>query len=433
LKGIDRMTQENPIVIQDREELIFMLSEASALEHMIMCSYLFAMFSLKRSESEGITTQQLEAVKRWERVIAEVATQEMLHLTLVCNLLTAIGAPPFFSRPNFPQRSGYYPPGVQLALLPFGHDALQHFLYLERPEGMDLEDAHEFDVLAIPKPSISLDDAQIVPQAQDFATVGHLYRGIEQGFRYLVDKYGEQRVFVGPPRAQATQKYFSWPELLPVTDLASAVQAIETIVEQGEGARGDWQHSHYGKFLGIAQEYQTLKVQDPSFEPARETVPGFVRPPSDTKDFTLIADPLTAGVSELFNASYEILLRLLGRYFVHGNESEEELGVLSDVAVDAMFLLIKPLGELLTTLPVGADMPGKVTGPSFEIYRTGYLLPHRYAAWTVLHERLLELAAYSDKLAADDAVAKALGMVSTNARKLADTLAGPLGKMESKG
>ena len=72
------MTQENPIVIEDREELIFMLSEASALEHMIMCSYLFAMFSMKRSESEGITAQQLEAVKRWERVIAEVAAQEML-------------------------------------------------------------------------------------------------------------------------------------------------------------------------------------------------------------------------------------------------------------------------------------------------------------------------------------------------------------------
>jgi hypothetical protein len=350
----------------------------------------------------------------------------------VCNLLTAIGAPPYFSRPNFPQRSGYYPPGVQLALLPFGHDALQHFLYLERPEGMDLEDAHEFDVLAIPKPAISLDDAQVVPQTQDFATVGHLYRGIEQGFRYLVDKYGEQRVFVGPPRAQATQKYFAWPELEPVTDLASAVTAIETIVEQGEGARGNWQNAHYGKFLGIAQEYQKLKEQDPSFEPARETVAGFVRPPSDTKDFTLITEPLTAGVSELFNASYEILLRLLGRYFVHGNESEEELGILSDVAVDAMFLLIKPLGELLTMLPVGTDMPGKVAGPSFEIYRTGYLLPHRYAAWTVLHERLLELAAYSDKLAGNAAVAEVLGVVSANAGKLADTLAGPLGGMEPK-
>ena len=228
------MTTEPPMVIEDREELIFILSEAAALEHMIMCQYLFAAFSLKREVSEGVTAAQLEAIKGWEQVVSLVATQEMLHLALVSNLLTAIGSHPYFSHPNFPQRAKYYPPGVQLALLPFGEHALQHFLYLERPEGMDLEDAPEFAVLALPKPSLTLDDDQIVPQAQDFATIGHLYRGIEQGFRHLVEKYGEQRVFIGPPRAQATQEYFGWPELIAVTDLAAACQAIETIIEEGE-------------------------------------------------------------------------------------------------------------------------------------------------------------------------------------------------------
>ena len=169
------MTKEPPIVIEDREELIFMLSEAAALEHMILCEYLFAAFSLKREVSEGVTAAQFDAIKGWERVVSLVATQEMLHLALVSNLLTAIGSPPFLSHPNFPQRAKYYPPGIQLALLPFGEHALQHFLYLERPEGMDLEDAPEFAVLAIPKPSLTLDDDQIVPQTQDFATVGHLY------------------------------------------------------------------------------------------------------------------------------------------------------------------------------------------------------------------------------------------------------------------
>src|SRR5215469_2257600 len=180
------MTNEGPIVIEDREELIYMLSEAASLEHMIMCQYLFAAFSMKRDTREGITPAQLEAITRWERLVSLVATQEMLHLTLVNNLLSSIGSIPYFARPNFPQHARYYPPGVQLALLPFGRDAFQHFLFLERPEGMDLEDAPEFEVLAIPKPSLDFDSGQIVPQAQDFATVGHLYRGIEQGFRYLV-------------------------------------------------------------------------------------------------------------------------------------------------------------------------------------------------------------------------------------------------------
>ncbi|MFL5698736.1 MAG: ferritin-like domain-containing protein, partial [Ktedonobacteraceae bacterium] len=423
-EGDMTMTQENPIVIEDREELIFILSEAAALEHMIMCQYLYAAFSLKRDVSEGITAEQLEAIKGWERVVSHVATQEMLHLALVSNLLSAIGASPFFSRPNFPQKSRYYPPGVRLALLPFGQDALQHFLYLERPEGMDLEDTPELEVLATPKPSIplKLDDDQIVPLEQDFATVGHLYRGIEQGFRYLVEKYGQEQVFVGPRRAQATPEYFGWPELVAVTDLPSAVKAIETIIEQGEGAQGDWSEAHYGKFLQIMQEYQQLKQQDPNFEPARPVLAAYVRPPSDTSEYNLIKYPLTAGISELFNASYEVLLQMLIRYFIHGLETEDQLRTLSTTAVDMMFVAIKPLGELLTTLPVGPKYPGKTAGASFEIYRTGYVLPHRRAAWIILRERLLELAAFCGKLCTQQSAPKELLTVQENLLKLASNL-----------
>ncbi len=59
------MIQENPIVIKNREELIFVLSEAAMLEHMIMCEYLFAAFSLKRDVSEGVTPPQFEALFNW--------------------------------------------------------------------------------------------------------------------------------------------------------------------------------------------------------------------------------------------------------------------------------------------------------------------------------------------------------------------------------
>jgi hypothetical protein len=216
-----------------------------------------------------------------------------------------------------------------------------------------------------------------------------------------VDKYGEPQVFIGPPQSQATQWHFAWPELIPVTDLASAAKAIETIIEQGEGARGDWHDAHYGKFLHIAQEYRQLKEQD----------------------------PITTEVSELFNASYQVLLQVLIRYFIHGTESDEELTILSNVAVDTMFLLIKPLGEMLTRQPVGQDLPGKVAGPSFEMYRAGNILPHRYGAWAILHERLLELAAYCERLSEQTGVPQELTTVGANARQLAATLAQPLGAM----
>src|SRR6187397_3583531 len=78
-----RAEPEAPFVIEHREALIYMLCEAAELEHGIMCQYLFAAFSLKQRENEGVTADELEAVTRWRGTIAHVATEEMLHLALV--------------------------------------------------------------------------------------------------------------------------------------------------------------------------------------------------------------------------------------------------------------------------------------------------------------------------------------------------------------
>src|ERR671914_982495 len=385
---------------------------------MVMLAYLFAAFSLKTDASEGLTDEQLEAVRRWERVISEVAAQEMLHLALASNLLTAIGGAPHFSRPNFPQPAKYYPPGFELALMPFSEQALGSFVFYERPEGME-HDAPELE-LASEVIAPLIPGGVVVPHEQQFATVGHLYRGIEQGFRYLVEKYGEQRVFVGPPEAQATWSYFWWPELVPVTDLASAQVAIESIVEQGEGARSDRDDAHFGMFLRVLVEYMEFKERDPDFDPARPVVAAWARPPSDARltDPVLITDPTTAAVADLFNAAYEVMLQMLVRFFAHTEETEEELQTLSDTAVGAMSLLIKPLGQLLTTLSVGAEFPGKTAGPNFEFYRTGYLLPHRHAAWVLMHERLLELAHYCTRLSAGPSAPAELTKIGESFRKL---------------
>src|SRR6266852_6774184 len=70
---------EAPFVIEHREALIYMLCEAAELEHGIMCQYLFAAFSLKQDEDEGLTPDELAAVTRWQRQILSVAAGEMLH------------------------------------------------------------------------------------------------------------------------------------------------------------------------------------------------------------------------------------------------------------------------------------------------------------------------------------------------------------------
>jgi hypothetical protein len=139
---------EHPIAVEHRGQLIYLLREAAELEHGIMCQYLFAAFSLKQSVDEGLSAEQLESVTSGRKVVGEVSRQEMLHLALVQNLLTSIGAAPHLGRPNLPSPTPYFPPDVQLALVPFGERALRHFLFLERPEGMPLEDAEGFSQVA---------------------------------------------------------------------------------------------------------------------------------------------------------------------------------------------------------------------------------------------------------------------------------------------
>jgi len=395
-----RATPEAPFVIEHRESLIYMLCLAAELEHSIMCQYLYAAFSLKQTTDENVTSEQLEAIERWRKAVTHVATQEMLHLALVQNLLTSVGAAPHLSRPNLPPPPGHFPASVSLTLLPFGEQALRHFMYLERPEGMQLEDTEGLRMLERATPAVQLGD--IVPRLQDFATVGHLYRSVEEGIRSLAEKYGELRLFCGPIEAQAVSESFGWKELIAVDSRASAQAAVDTIIEQGEGARGNWRTAHFGQFVNILDEYLAMRQRDPDFQPARPVLPANVRPHERDLAIPLISDPITARCTDLFNVSYEVLLLVLQRYFGHLDETEAQLGVLVDVALYLMFEAIEPLAEIVTSLPVGRDFPGRTAGPSFELfYESDYVLPHRRAAWLLLEERLRDAHAFCDRIQVD--------------------------------
>jgi hypothetical protein len=353
----------------------------------------------------------------------------MLHLALVQNLLAAIGAAPHLSRPSLPAPARHFPAGVTLTLVPFGEAALQHFLFLERPEGMELEGAKGIDA-PIHEAVPLLAEGDIVPQAQGFVRIGHLYRSIELGFARLAEKFGEERLFVGAPRAQATSAYFRWPELVPDTDLASAQQAIETIVEQGEGARGHWEHAHFGQFVQVLDEYRQMTAANPDFQPARPVVFATVRTPEHDESVPRIDDRITAGCADLCDVSYEILLQVLARFFGHTEETDAQLTTLSSGSLGLMFGAIKPLGDLLTTLPVGPSQPGLNAGPSFELfYESDYLMPQRAAAWTLLEERLRVAAAFCGRVreSAPDRVAKQLAPVGDALTRVADSLAAHFG------
>jgi hypothetical protein len=324
-----------------------------------------------------------------------------------------------------PLPAAAYPAGVQIALLPFGETALRHFAFLERPEGMEVADADGMAALAKATELPHDEEDEIGPHLQDFATVGHLYRSIEDGIDSLAERIGQERLFIGPARAQATAEHFRWPELVAVTDLESAHAAIETIVEQGEGLRGEWQDAHFGRLVRMLDEYLALRADDPAFEPTRPIELAHVRPPASGAEVTLISTPFSARVTDLLNAVYEVVLQLLSRYFANTDESPAQLATLSDVAVTLMFAAVKPLGGLVTQLPIGPERPGRTVGPALELfYEVDYLLPHRDAAWTIMAERLREIADLATRCRNQcvPAYLPALSQVTAALRQQADRL-----------
>jgi hypothetical protein len=392
-----RSLDNEPVLrIEHREALMYTLSKAAELEHLIICQYLYAAFSLKRSQAEGLSDDLVRIVGGWHHQLMEIAEQEMLHLALVQNLLTAVGAGPHLSRPNFPVPPRAFPARLRIELLPFGEVALRHFAFLERPEGSDMTDA-DLDAAvtrATPLPDVVADE--IGPITADFETISHLYRSVEDGLDHLAAKLGEERLFIGPRRAQATGEHFRFPELTAVTDLASAKAAIETIVEQGEGARGDWRHSHFGRLVTMLDEFEKLAEVDPGLVVTRPVVPAHVRPPESGVEVVLISAPFSVRVMDLLNATYEVMLQVLARYFNHTDESDEDLAALAAVAFFLMEKVVGVLGGIVTQLPIGLGQPAAMAGPTFELfYDADWLLPHRDAAWQVIVERLDQLADFA--------------------------------------
>jgi hypothetical protein len=285
---------------------------------------------------------------------------------------------------------------------------------------MEGADAEGFVPAGPPPPPMRPEE--VIPRGQDFATVGHLYRSIERGFAHLVDKLGDDRLFIGPAFQQADEATFGWPDLRPITGLEGANRAIERIVEQGEGARGDWANAHYGRFLAVLNEYRAMRQQDPGFEPAHPVVAAATRGVEGIEPDVYISDPATGGCSDLFNAVYELLLQMIARYFAFGHETPEQRQVLAHSAVDLMFGAIKPLGLLLARLPAGPDHPGVTAGASFQLpYRASFLLPHRRSAWLRFAERLDELSGFAAGLHSstqEDAVAAVSAALATTAAGL---------------
>jgi hypothetical protein len=64
---------------------------------------------------------------------------------------------------------------------------------------------------------------------------------------------------------------------------------------------------------------------------------------------------------------------VLSRYFVHSGETADQITVLARTAKHLMNWVMRPLGSLLTTLPMGPERPGVLaTGAGSKCQRGGH-------------------------------------------------------------
>jgi Ferritin-like len=394
--------------VSSRSELLTLLSEACELEHGLACSYLYSAFTLKRDLSEGgLTWQQLQLVRKWAGQIYFVASQEMLHLAQVWNLLTAIGGMPYYYRPNFPQASKYYSFGLPLLLEPFGRPALQRFRYYERP--LDISPTRGF----LQELDLSRIDVQV-----EYRTIGELYGIILEAFQTLP----ERQLFIGNVSAQIGPELADFPDIVKVIDRASAAEAIKRITHQGEGTLTDRADCHFGMFTAMKEELEATQLTDREFRPARDSIHNPAtksRGDYGAEQQNVIEDPYTQQVSALFDDVYVLMLRMLAYVFTTGAISSALIQRLSALAIGMMPSVILPLGEALTMLPAGQAYGHKTAGPTFGLTRHVMLPPDPAAAAVVVKERITEILATAQTLAMDPRAPQQLQYSIQNLRALA--------------
>jgi CDGSH-type Zn-finger protein/uncharacterized Fe-S cluster protein YjdI len=394
-----------------RERLLHALYEAAELEHNLMCTYLYAAFSLRSGVPEGLSAAEAEAAERWRRTILNVATDEMGHLTAVWNITAALGGSPRFGRGNFPLDPGGLPAGVVVKLAPFNDAVLQHFIHLERPQGSPEPDGEGFAPEFVFKRGTRR--PRLMPMGVDYDTVGAFYQTLSESLARFVADVGESEAFCGDPLLQLSPAEVGLAGAKPVICAKTALAAFTAIVEQGEGAPLDAVGSHYQKFIAIRVEMAELRRSNPEFTPAFPAATNPVqRTPMRPSGRVWIEDEDAAATVDLANTAYALMLRLIAYTYAVPRPSPEKSLAL-DLAIGLMHA-VALYGERAARLPAGPSNPGCNAGMSFVALRDAAPLPRGRSAGRFFVERMRELAEAAGLLDApgDARAAKAARLLS---------------------
>jgi rubrerythrin len=290
--------------------------------------YLFAMYSIEDQSSDAAL------------LIRSIVAEEMLHAALAANVLLAVGGEPAFAAVDlmttYPSLLPHHRPPLELRLAPCSPELVRDVLMrIEQPQ------VHE-----------------AAPEPDSYETLGQFYHALEIA---ITELSATDDLFTNPqadrqladPTAYRPVAFDAADSggLMLVDSAASAREALEVIVHQGEGLSNErWadpshqELTHYSKLLRIAD----------GLSPLGAVVP--MRSNPRTADFPDGVQVL----SNLFNASYRYLFILLDTIFSPWGDKTAVAKMYS-----VMSEVLAPLGRLLVQQPLDG---GEFAGPTFEIY-----------------------------------------------------------------
>ena len=388
--------------IKTREELVTALKQAAELEVAVMLQYIYAGYSVpnyitgQEYVRRGLwTPEQLhlacgdgKEVQNYgmRGVVIEIAREEMIHFLLVNNILRAIGEPFYAATPDFNQLNARFPIDVDFALEPLNALSLQYFMRLEMPEFLT--------------ENLASEPIATSSQLHTYGSLSELYSQIRTGLKNIPDLFtadkanigGEHRLFMRDNLNQTHPDY-----QMQVYDLNSALFAVDLIVEHGEGSEIETEkfaRSHYEKFRNLADAL-SLEQMNHSRRGGKKTwnpsYPSLRNPSLNHQDHNsnLVTVPQTRTVMEIFNESYFLMMQLMVQHFGSNPQGSLRRSKLMNASIDVMTGMMRPLGELLMTMPSGKR--GKTAGPSFEIAMPEYI-PTPLVAYQTISRKFHVLA-----------------------------------------
>jgi hypothetical protein len=320
------------------------LQNAVMLEHATIPVYLYALYSIRPESLQP--GQNLDVYT----LLRSVVVEEMTHMSLACNILNAVGGTPVIDRPGFiPTYPGPLPGAVEsdltVGLHPFSKQLVHdEFMVIEEPE-----DPHQYPLRAT-----ALAAAPAEP-----TTIGQFYDAIRKRIVELGDD-----IFTGNPEHQVSGAPYL-PEITPVTNVETAVAAIDLIVEQGEGTAtspldGEGELAHYYKFAEIWYGRRLIAVPEaPGYAYAGDRIPfdpAGVWPVVSNPHSALYPPGSAARYgNDTFNYTYTSLLRSLHATFNgRPDQLNAAIGLMESLKQQAISLMSVDLEN------------GQKAGPTFE-------------------------------------------------------------------